>query len=123
MIQAQKETFEWGTGRLAASIFNIRVAKDVWPQFFNALEIYANKNGFQISRTRIHPVQEQYDIELTRHDAAMSAANIRELLDFEFAIYIDTAKGGSQEVAERLTASLAAELNSFPGIEISPPKK
>ena len=122
MIQAQKKSFEWGAGRLAASIVNIRVAKDDWPQFFNKLDIYAYKNGFQINRTRIHPVQEQYDVELARQDAAVSAANIRELLDFEFAVYIDPAKGGSQKLADELTASLATELKDIPGIRISQSK-
>jgi hypothetical protein len=118
MSHTRKKSFDWGGGRLAASIFNARVAKEIWPQFFDKLEIYATKNGFQISRTRIHPLREQYDIELIRQDAAISAANIQELLDFEFAVYIDSQEGGSQKVADELTASLTADLKEFPGIKI-----
>ena len=64
-------------------------------------------------------MKEQYNIELVRPDLAISAANIREPLEFEFAFYVDPARGGSKKILDDVTASMILDFQNVPGVKFS----
>jgi hypothetical protein len=122
MMYAQKDVFDNSTDRTSVSIINFGVPKEAWPQFFAKLETYAHENGFQYGRSRIHPVKEEFGLLLSRRDVELSAFNTREPFDFEFAFFIDPARGGSQKVVDQVASSLSQEMQTLAGITITKKK-
>ena len=122
VMKMQMKTFDWGTGRLPVSIVNFNVPESSWPNFFDRLEVYARENNLDFGRSRIHPLDEQFGIILSRKDIAMSAVNVRSPLDFEFAFYVDPTNGGSQKTVDELEKSLSLALQSVAGLSVSKKK-
>ena len=115
-MRVNLESFDWGSGRSAVLATNFTIPKESWVDFFERLESFARANKFEFSKSRIHPTKEQFSIDFTRADIAMSGANIFDPLEFDLAFYIDPSKGGTPQKAEDLERMLEQSMSTVPGL-------
>lgn len=122
LMSGDREDFDWGTGKMPVHGIRAAVPRKSWDKFFTQLKTFATTNGFGIRIARIHPVKEQFTIDMWRKDIAASGENVFDPLDFEIDFYVDPKMGGSADTVAPLIGMLKDDVSQVPGATITQTK-
>jgi hypothetical protein len=116
------ETFDFGSGRDPVTTVAFKVPSPSRDAFFAGLKSFAQANGFDIRIARIDPIKEEFAIDMSRKDIAVSSENVFDPLDFRVDFYADPSRGGSAEIAQSMVDELKRRLAIIPDVTLIPPK-
>ncbi|MEQ1672897.1 MAG: hypothetical protein ABL893_18755 [Hyphomicrobium sp.] len=117
--QSSVAKFNWADGKKAVVIVSYDVPTATLPAFFLQLEKFAVSQKFEFSRSRVHPEKEQYSLDFTRPDIAISGDNMWAPNYFDMAFYVDLKMGGSKRVVEDILFRMNASIRDLSGVKLT----
>ena len=103
-------------GQAPLSSIEFAVPKPARDAFFAQLKRYAGENGFTVSIAPIHPVKEQFGVDMWRKDVFMSGANIFEDTKFDLGIYAQTGAAVDATATAHMAEAIKSAVLVVPGV-------
>jgi hypothetical protein len=106
----------------------LRVPRPSREEFFAQLASFASAHGFTIHIGRIHPVKEQFGVDMFRHDVHIGADSIWDPAQFRISFYssalsdLDYDKGAALVTIDPLFADLKQRLEQVQGVIVTQKK-
>src|SRR5262245_60289342 len=110
------EMFDWGSGRNAVMTIAVKVPQLSRDAFLDQMKAFAEANRFDVRVARIHPVKEQFAIDMWRKDIAVSSENVFDPTDFEVDFYVDPDNGGTGEAVQKIVDDMRQRLVRVPHV-------